>query len=82
MKVVSGIGPRVYDVATQYNDDIDEQARYQIDFKLGYRLSKSLNLNITGKNITARPIVLKQGGYLYQKISTIASISFGMNVKF
>jgi len=75
-------GPRVYDVATQYNDDIVEQARYQIDFKLGYRLSKSLNLNITGKNITARPIVLKQGGYLYQKISTIASISFGMNVKF
>ncbi len=75
-------GPRVFDVATQYTDDIVEQARYQVDFKLGYKLSKILNLSLIGKNVTARPIVLKQGGFPYQKISTIASISLGVAVKF
>lgn len=75
-------GPRVYDVATQYSSDIIEQARYQVDLKFAYELSKNLTLNLTGKNITAKPVVLKQGDYVYQKISTIMSISFGLNVKF
>lgn len=75
-------GPRVYDVATQYSSDIIEQARYQVDLKFTYELSKNLTLNLTGKNITAKPVVLKQGDYVYQKISTIMSISFGLNVKF
>jgi len=75
-------GPRVYDVATQYSSDIIEQARYQVDLKFAYELSKNLTLNLIGKNITAKPVVLKQGDYVYQKISTIMSISFGLNVKF
>ncbi|CUT00970.1 TonB-dependent receptor [Candidatus Kryptobacter tengchongensis] len=75
-------GPRVYDVATQYSSDIIEQVRYQVDLKFAYELSKNLTLNLTGKNITAKPVVLKQGDYVYQKISTIMSISFGLNVKF
>ncbi len=75
-------GPRIFDVATQYNDDIIEQSRYQVDLKLGYNFTKNLSVVLTGQNITGRPIVLKQAGYLYQKVETIRSISLDVKIKF
>jgi hypothetical protein len=75
-------GPKIFDVATQYNDDIIEQARYQVDFKIGYNLTKNLSIVLTGQNITGKPVVLKQAGYLYQKVETIRSISLDVKVKF
>jgi hypothetical protein len=75
------IGPRVYDVSTQYQDDIIETARYQIDLRMGLKLTKVLSVNLTGKNLTATPIVLKQGNYIYRKVSTNASVSIDFTVK-
>ncbi len=75
------VGSRVYDVSTQYQDDIVETARYQIDLKIGIKLTKVLGISLTGKNITATPIILKQGGYIYRKISTNAGISLDFTVK-
>lgn len=75
-------GPRIHDVATEYTEDIIEIARHQVDFRFGYRLNRIISLSLSGKNITASPIVLKQGKEINQKITTVASISFGVNVKF
>lgn len=75
-------GPRIHDVATEYTEDVIEMARHQVDFRFGYRLSRIISINLSGKNITASPIILKQGKEINQKITTIASISFGVNVKF
>jgi hypothetical protein len=67
--------------STQYQDDIIETARYQIDLRMGLKLTKVLSVNLTGKNLTATPIVLKQGNYIYRKISTNASVSIDFTVK-